>query len=288
MKIRSVLLVYKKSVYQQFALEQKDPHLLRLLKKDKKISRQLKTPHQLHANALVIIEKSLKERGLHFHALPREKIRGKIKDDLVISVGGDGTFLETSHYMDQGLLMGVNSMPGFSVGYFCKTELKNFELTLDRILSDQAKIVWLHRLRTKINGRVLGPLVLNDILFTNINPAAISRYEIKVGSKKEEQRSSGLWISTAAGSTAAINSAGGQRLPLASSQFQYRIREPFPFLGRNPRLQGGLILGHQPLNLVSQMRHGALFFDGPHNKISLKRGDHVQVSSAKNPLKVLW
>ena len=55
-------------------------------------------------------------------------------------------------------------------------------------------------------------------------PAAMTSYTLDIGSVSEPQRSSGLWIATAAGSTAAIRAAGGCILPLRSRKLQYLVR----------------------------------------------------------------
>ena len=67
--------------------------------------------------------------------------------------------------------------------------------------------------------------VLNDILVCHHNPGAMSRYFLTVEGTREEQRSSGVWIATAAGSSGGLHSAGGKVLTQKSKEFQYRPRE---------------------------------------------------------------
>ena len=61
--------------------------------------------------------------------------------------------------------------------------------------------------------------VLNDILICHHNPGAMSRYYLTVGRVREEQRSSGVWIATAAGSSGGLHSAGGKVLPRKIKNF---------------------------------------------------------------------
>ena len=78
-------------------------------------------------------------------------------------------------------------------------------------------------MRVELNGESLHDRVLNEALFCHASPAATSRYILRVARADgaepdvladEEQKSSGLWVGPAAGSTAAQRSAGGSVLPL--------------------------------------------------------------------------
>ena len=79
------------------------------------------------------------------------------------------------------------------------------------------------RLAIDLEGRRLQP-ALNDVLVAHVQPAATSRYRLTLGRRSEEHRSSGLWVATAAGSTAGIRSAGGRPMPLTSRRIQFRAR----------------------------------------------------------------
>jgi len=70
-----------------------------------------------------------------------------------------------------------------------------FAATLDAIESGQLSL-WKSFVWSLYNGEPIPELVLNEVLIAHSNPAATSRYIIEVDDMKEEQRSSGLWIST--------------------------------------------------------------------------------------------
>ena len=82
-------------------------------------------------------------------------------------------------------------------------------------------------MQVEIDGVPVYSRVLNDVLFSHPIPAATTRYAIRRDGRAEEQRSSGVWIATAAGSTAAIHSAGGKILPITSQRLQFVVREPY-------------------------------------------------------------
>src|SRR5205814_102880 len=88
----------------------------------------------------------------------------------------------------------------------------------------------------RINGDVVTSRVLNDMPFCHQSPAATARYIVEHRGVVEEQKSSGMWIGPAAGSTAAQHSAGGKVLPLTSADLQMVVREPYKPRGKPYKL----------------------------------------------------
>ena len=130
--------------------------------------------------------------------------------------------------------------------------------------------------------------VLNDVLVCHRNPAALSRYYLKIGHHKEEQKSSGLWVSTAAGSSGGIYSAGGKVLSDQSRSFQYRPRELYRRKGSSYKLNGALLRSSQILSVTSLMREGVVFVDGSHVCLPFSFGTTVKIKKSSHPLKVVW
>ena len=97
----------------------------------------------------------------------------------------------------------------------------------------------------------------------------MTSYTLDIGSVSEPQRSSGLWIATAAGSTAAICAAGGRNPPLRSRKLQYLVREPYNGGRCRYRLRKGIVGPETLLVVTSKTRRGRLFIDGPHLRFSL-------------------
>jgi NAD+ kinase len=142
-------------------------------------------------------------------------------------------------------------------------------------------------MQVSINDRLLPYYALNDLLVAHANPAAMTSYTLRLGTISEPQRSSGLWIATAAGSTAAIRSAGGRMLPLRSRKLQYLVREPYNGGRYHYRLRRGMVGAETSLEVISKTRRGRLFMDGPHLRFSLGLGDVLTVTTAAPPLRVL-
>lgn len=113
---------------------------------------------------------------------------------------------------------------------------------------------------------------MNDLLVTNSNPAMMSRYVITSGERSETHASSGVWISTPAGSTAGIRSAGGTVMPLQGALMQYLVREPYTTgLARYPLLRGVRHLS-EGLAIRSLMDDGRVYVDGPYISIPFPLG----------------
>jgi NAD+ kinase len=204
-----------------------------------------------------------------------------------VAVGGDGTLLAASHSVVRAPILGVNSAPEHSVGFFCSAQRVTFRGMLERALAGKLPSVELTRMAVAVNGRLRTKHVLNEALYCHSSPAATSRYLLRHGKSTEEQRSSGIWIGPAAGSTAAQRSAGGRVLPLASRGLQLVVREPYTPSGRPYGLIKLAIPDGDVVHVESKMDDAALFFDGPHRHVPVRLGDRVSFFASDEPLSVL-
>ena len=207
---------------------------------------------------------------------------------LVVVVGGDGTLLAASHSAASSVpVLGVNSAPEHSVGFFCAARRQTFRDHLERALEGTLGSLTLTRMAVYLNGRRRSNRVLNEALFCHTSAAASSRYELRLGRVKEEQRSSGLCIGPAAGSTAAIRAAGGRLLPLSSRSLQLVVREPYVMFGRRYKVLKSLVGEDQRLTVESKMDDARLFLDGPYREVPVQIGDEVEFRVSNEPLTLL-
>ena len=239
-------------------------------------------PHRAgngHAATLRRVKSALNARGIAFDLRFRGERFDPARYDLVISVGGDGTFLEASHALLGGKIFGVNSDTKHSVGRFTAADRANFQSRLDRLLSGRFRVEKLNRLKITLDGKTLPFFALNEALVCHASPAGMSHYLLRVGRIAEHQRSSGLWIAAAAGSSGAMLSAGGRLLPRNSRSIQYRPRELYEGHGVHYRLKGAVLSPGRGVTVVSRMREGMIFVDGMHYAVSFGYGRTLQVSS---------
>jgi NAD+ kinase len=251
----------------------------------------LKKSHWTHYGTLARVKEALQSRGLEVvEALRKDLAREGFADGrfgLVVVVGGDGTFLDASHWTRRVPVLGVNSDPTRSVARFSGCEWEEFGALLDAYGLGRVKPLRLPRLSLKLNGKPLKWPILNDVLVAAKSPAATSRYILRVGARREEQMSSGVWVSTAAGSTAANQSAGGRVFSAEKPVFQYVVREPFARkFGPRHMLKGVLGKG-RVLEITSTMREGMIYMDGPALCAPFALGDTLRITLSAPPLSVI-
>lgn len=283
-----VLVVYKKDPYQQYLQEQQDEHLLRLLRRRHPDVLDMQQAHLVHEESMDAILQTLRRLAVPFDLAYRADVQAAAQYDLVVSVGGDGTFLQAARSIVHTPILGVNADPTRSEAVFCAANRQTFDTLCRRALAGRLTALPLHRLELTLNGRRLPQRAVNDVLVVHEDPATMSRYRLRVGRRIEAQKSSGLWVSTAAGSSSAVWAAGGKRLPWGARQFQYRPRELYRGRLSKNHLTGGLLRPPAAVQVTWLMRRGCAFLDGPHVKIPLRFADQLDIRlSLRDPLRVL-
>lgn len=275
--IRKITIIYKESTYSRYF-------------KGKALKGEVRLLKELHDKHFCMVERVvsfLRREGMEVAPVKRAQLKRIKNADLVITIGGDGTFLDTAHFVRDIPMWGINSTPTHSAGFLMSATPQDFEQRWRLLIKGKLPVLKLQRLGVLVNGKKLPELVLNDVLIAHANPAAVSRYELSVGDRKEEQKSSGLWISTAAGSTAATQSAGGKVLPLESKQIQFIARELYHGRGRRYQLAKGIVSPKTKIQAISQMHEAACYLDGPRVWYPIRYGDRVEVKSANRPLTVI-
>lgn len=240
----------------------------------------------LHRKTLKHVEKFLEALGVQYQILDRNHIKHPLQADLVLAVGGDGTVLAASHFTFQPPILGINSAPTTSVGFYCKADPSNFQEHILAALEEKPKPKWIPRLEIWINGKRFPYFGLNDFLFASQLQGDTARYWIRVGEKEEFQKSSGLWVSTGGGSTGAIHSAGGKINSPFSQNLQYRVREPLSYPRLTYRLLHGYVPPSQKLTIISDMTQGMIFVDGAKLHQRVRKESRIVIQGNVKPLKI--
>lgn len=282
-----VLIVQKQSILARFEAEHGPSQALELLARGGHDVPALLAAHRLHSDARSTILEVLRARGLSYELVNLDELARlnanyfqcsdlssglRPRAGLVVSLGGDGTLLHASHYVGGVFrLIGVNSAPGRSQGFLCAALPDTFAQTLDRSLCDSDYFEVVPRLCVSLSSGEVLPLALNDVLLCHSHPAATSRYLIGVlhpgedcsPSDMEIHKSSGVWIASPAGSTAAVRSHGFSALDVTENRFILAVRELYnPW--EVPHKVVGAILegGDHCVRLVSRMQSGLVCVDG--------------------------
>jgi NAD+ kinase len=288
MTLPRVVVVVKRTLYSRYVEEEADPEIIRLIRKRDPSIAQWVHAHREHVSTLAVVERALKRIGARAWVLHGPRVVFDASDAaLVVTVGGDGTLLAASHHVGAAPLLGVNSSPGSSVGFFCAAVRDNVAGKLKKAIEGRLPSVELSRMKVTVNGRLVSRRVLNEALFCHETPAAASRYILRYGRVREEQLSSGFWVGTAAGSTGVVRSAGGKVLPLSSESLELVVREPFAGAGTPYRMIRLIAPPDRTIEAISKMRDACLFLDGPFLRIAVRLGDKVGFGVSEEPLRVL-
>lgn len=281
--MKRVLLVVKTTLLE---------HLKRLRWRMEKVAHpaliaRVESTHRETLKSRDIVKKTLKEAGIEVHERrPGERIADG-RYDVIIVVGGDGTVLDVARHVVSTPILAVNASPSTSVGHFCCAVAHDFSSVLESVRVGTLKATSLCRVRIAIDGVALRCYALNDVLFAAAMPAETARYIIMVEGEEEEQKSSGVWVSTPAGSTGAVLSAGGMVMSPDERGLQYVVREPFYRFDKDERYR--LIKGivrHGGVSFISRMIRGGVFVDGQREAARIGYGTRVDLTPDGPPISI--
>lgn len=258
---------------------------------DQQYLRQITRAHDEHHACIEILQKSLVDLGIEFEETSRGDDWPVGPFDVVLSLGGDGTLITASYGIHGAMpLIGIRSSSA-SVGFLCAADQSNVHRVMEHFLQGTLPFVARQRLHAEIQRadghkeRVAIP-ALNDFLFAAASPAATTRYRIAFLNRIESHRSSGIWISSATGSTAAIGAAGGIPMEADERNFQFLVRELYH------RKEEGLLITHgfadpeKDLFWIENHCPAALLaLDGEKIIIKINFGDVIRFSLA-DPVRV--
>ena len=236
--------------------------------------------------AIDIVKDSLRKKNIKFECIERSGLKKTVfkNKNLIIAVGGDGTFLRTSHFIKDELLFGVNSNPDRKEGFFMSSCKNDFDKKFELFLKNKFYIEKLARLKSRINKNE-ACLALNEVFIGNKIPYKTSHYKIFLANKTEEQKSSGVLVGTSSGSNAWLKSAGIK--PFSSSKkFYFIVREPYTGKLTKPLLTKGFIGNNKVLKIKSEMDNGIAAVDS-NKEYKFKKGSVIEISISQNPLNVV-
>ena len=199
------------------------------------------------------------------------------KEDVVVTLGQDGLVANVAKYAGAQPIVAINPEPS------------RFDGILLAFLPDQARPAVAKVLEAKANMRevTLAAVTLQDgqrllafnDLFIGARSHVSALYRLTCGGKSETQSSSGLLVSTGAGSTGWISSvfnmsagvaefcggAAGKaiRMPWEDQRLLYIVREPFLSRHSQAGIIAGMLEAGEELVIESLMPSGdAIFSDG--------------------------
>ncbi len=115
-----VLVLVKRTGYTKYVEQQHDAKVASLLESHDPTVERMLPGHRDHEETVAEVREALTELGAE--ATFDDNLHGPFPSrvDLVVTVGGDGTLLTASHQIGaETPILGVNSAPEHSVGFFC-------------------------------------------------------------------------------------------------------------------------------------------------------------------------
>ena len=194
--------------------------------------------------------------------------------DLVVTLGQDGLVANVAKYATGIPIVAVNPDPARFDGVLLPFGVAEADAVLALAVDGEAPVRRVTLAEALLaDGQRL--LAFND-LFIGARSHVSARYRLDVGGQSELQSSSGILVSTGAGSTGWMSSVfnmaagvaaftGGRggppvRLDWEDDRLLYAVREPFQSRQSGVSLVAGLLEGGQPLRVESRMPAGGVIF----------------------------
>jgi len=239
--------------------------------------------HQhMYDNFVEEVEKYLDSKKISHKREDRECLTNKCYQgiDLIIVIGGDGTFLRASHLNNDIPMLGINPDPRKKEGFFMQANISNYKEKINKILKNDFNTIKLLRLQVEINGKRLNHLVLNDVYIGDAKPYNLFNYNISINGEKEFQRGSGMIIGTPAGSTAWLKSLKGYVMDIQEEKFQFVSRDLYngrltPFYA----LKKGLLNKNQAIEITC-LTPAIVVIDSITREVKKKKNGTVKISVA--------
>jgi hypothetical protein len=193
---------------------------------------------------------------------------------VVVVVGQDGLVANTAKYVGDLPIVAVNPDPQRIDGVLLPFQVHEARRAVSRALENRAKVREVTLAEVQLNdGQRL--LAFNDF-FLGAASHVSARYRLRVADREEPQSSSGVLVSTGAGSTGWLSSVFnmaqgiatlGQRDPAEPVRLSWEdrrlmwvVREPFASKHSQAGLVAGLLEEPGELVVESQMPEGGVIF----------------------------
>jgi len=200
--------------------------------------------------------------------------------DVVVVLGGDGTFLRAAHVYPEASLLGLN-LGG--LGYLSSVEERDFDKALRMLASGRYRVS--ERSMISVNGRFAA---LNDVVITREMSGHSTRLDLEAdGRLVTRYMADGLIFATPTGSTAYSLAAGGPVLLPDSGNFVVTPMNPHA-LGVRPLVVKDsvrFVVTARSRTAGNAMKVG-VYADGE-NVLTLDEGRSVEISRSVRTAKLI-
>jgi NAD kinase len=256
--------------------------------------------HATYHAAVAELHRAVESLELKWHCVDRSFLPTFLfgPRDVVVAVGRDGLVANVAKYADQRPIVGVNPDPARWDGVLLPFSPTSARRGIRAVVQGRHETRGATMASVTLNdGRSL--LAFNDFLIGRKDQAS-ARYTISWNGARETQSSSGLLVSTGAGSTGWLSSTQNMaeslsrlvepqsaalprlRLDWEDPRLAFVVREPHGSRSSGFVIGAGFIAPGESLVLESQMPEGgAIFSDGMlHDALAFDAGCIATVSAA--------
>lgn len=230
-------------------------------------------------------------------------------DDLIVTLGQDGLVVNVAKYLSEQPILAFNPDPARVDGILVPFRMDQASRALPQAVFGIMDFKQFTMARASLeNGQSL--YAVND-LFIGVQSHASARYQLRYRGGAEDQSSSGIIVSTGAGSTgwfrSIVTATAGMaaqflgvdavgnlrdqyRFDPESRQLRFSVREPFISRTSSAEVVYGDIQQGDVLEIVSQMPHqGVIFSDGMESDfLAFESGMTARITVADRRVNLLW
>lgn len=222
--------------------------------------------------------------------------------NIIVVIGQDGLVANTAKYSKGIPIIAINPDKQRYDGVLLPFDTSDFVVGVEKVIRNDYRSKTMRFAEAKLNdGQRL--LAFND-LFIGASTHISARYKIYYNKSIEEQSSSGLIISTAAGSTgwlsSVFNMAYGvtgmfeknlkpKRPTVKDNELVFAVREPFQSITTQIGITAGLIRNQNTLKIESLMpTSGVIFSDGIETDyLKFNSGSIASIGIAKETARIV-
>lgn len=237
-----------------------------------------------------ILEKSLKENlaeknpQMAKFAVFESHSDFKSGIDLTISMGGDGTFIETVGYIRDSKvpIIGINTG---RLGFLANISRDQIESSLDMIRNKKYEYQLRSLLRIKTEENLFGDdnFALNEVTFHKKDTSSMITVHASLDNKYlNSYWADGLIVSTPTGSTAYSLSCGG---PIVTPGCKVHILTPIA--PHNLNVRPMVVPDHLPIKLSLEGRERKYLISLDGKSMNIRRGEEVLIEKAEFMINVI-
>jgi NAD kinase len=232
------------------------------------------------------------------------------ESDVAVILGQDGLVVNAAKYLNGQPVVALNPDPARIDGVLLPFSFLAAAQAIELVLESAGRKVWRDVTMAQAilnDGQSL--LAVND-LFIGQKTHTSARYRIRYKQLEEDQSSSGIIVSTGAGSTgwnrsiltgaagivqslaskAKVKDIGGKyRFDWQARYLVFNVREPFPSKSTGAEIIHGVIDAKKPFEIISHMpQNGVIFSDGvEEDHLEFNSGATAKISLSERTLSLV-